>query len=72
MIIYLIPIEITPSSWIVTFDRSAFSPGTLVASTNKTGRHDRTQILLNVALNTITLTPFEYLDIASTFLGLVP
>jgi hypothetical protein len=35
-----------------------FSPGTLVSSTNKTDRHDITEILLKVALNTITLTPF--------------
>ena len=33
-----------------------FSPGTLVSSTNKTDRHDITEILLKVALNTITLT----------------
>jgi hypothetical protein len=31
-----------------------FSP---VSSTNKTDRHDITEILLKVALNTITLTP---------------
>jgi hypothetical protein len=30
-----------------------FSPGTLVSSTNKTDRHDLTEILLKVALNTI-------------------
>jgi hypothetical protein len=30
-----------------------FSPGTPVCSTNKTDRHDITEILLNVALNTI-------------------
>ena len=30
--------------------------GTLVSSTNKTDRHDITEILLKVALNTITLT----------------
>jgi len=34
-----------------------FSPGTLVSFTNKTDRHDITEILLKVALNTITLTP---------------
>ena len=34
-----------------------FSPGTPVSSTNKTDRHDITEILLKVALNTITLTP---------------
>jgi len=33
-----------------------FSPGTPVSSTNKTNCHDITEILLKVALNTITLT----------------
>jgi archaellum biogenesis ATPase FlaH len=33
-----------------------FSPGTLVSSTNKTVHHDITEILLKVALNTITIT----------------
>jgi len=32
-----------------------FYPGTSVFSTNKTDRHDITEILLKVALNTITL-----------------
>ena len=32
-----------------------FSPGTPVSSTNKTDRHDMTEILLKVALNTIIL-----------------
>jgi hypothetical protein len=32
-----------------------FSPGTFVSSTNKTDRHDITEILLKVELNTITL-----------------
>jgi hypothetical protein len=32
-----------------------FSPGTPVSSTNTTDRHDMTEILLKVALNTITL-----------------
>ena len=31
-----------------------FSPGTLVSSTNKTDHYDITEILLKVALNTIT------------------
>ena len=31
-----------------------FSPGTLISSTNKTDRHDITEILLKVALNTIS------------------
>ena len=30
-----------------------FSPGTPVSSTNKTDRHDITEIVLKVALNTI-------------------
>ena len=33
-----------------------FSPGTSVSSTNKTDRHDITEILLKVVLNTIALT----------------
>jgi hypothetical protein len=33
-----------------------FSPGPSVSSTNKTDCHDITEILLKVALNTITLT----------------
>jgi hypothetical protein len=33
-----------------------FSSGTPVSSTNKTDNHDITEILLKVALNTITLT----------------
>jgi hypothetical protein len=32
------------------------SPGTPVSSINKTGCHDITEILLKVALNTMTLT----------------
>jgi hypothetical protein len=35
-----------------------FSPGTPASSTNKTDCHDITEILLKVALNTITLTHF--------------
>ena len=30
-----------------------FSPGTLVSSTNKTDRHDITEMLLKVVLNTV-------------------
>jgi hypothetical protein len=41
--------------WLVT--DQWFSLGTLVSSTNKTDRHDITEILLKVALNTITLRP---------------
>jgi hypothetical protein len=35
-----------------------FSPGTLVSSINKTDHHDVTEILLKVALNTITPSPW--------------
>jgi hypothetical protein len=34
-----------------------FSPGSLVSSTNKTDRHDITEILLKVALNTLSPSP---------------
>jgi hypothetical protein len=34
-----------------------FSPGPPVSSTNKADRHDITEIMLKVALNTIALTP---------------
>ena len=34
-----------------------FSLGTLISSTNKTNRNDITEILLKIAINTITLTP---------------
>jgi hypothetical protein len=33
-----------------------FSPGTPISSTNKLNRHDLAEILLKVALNTITIT----------------
>ena len=36
-----------------------FSLGTLISSTNKLCRHDITDILLNVVLNTLTLTDHE-------------
>ena len=36
-----------------------FSPGTPVSSINKTDRHDITEILLKVALNTIKQTSFQ-------------
>ena len=35
-----------------------FSQGTLVSSTNKTDSHDRTEILLKLALSTLTLYLF--------------
>jgi len=37
-----------------------FSPGPPVSSTNKTDRHDITEILLKVALNTITGTLCQF------------
>jgi hypothetical protein len=40
----------------VTCDRSVVSPGSPVFSTNKTYRHDITEILFKVALSTTTLT----------------
>jgi hypothetical protein len=40
----------------VTCGRSVVSPGTLVSFTNKTDSHDIAEILLKVALNTMTLT----------------
>ena len=39
----------------VTATGQWFSPGTAVSDTNKTDRHDITEILLKVALNTINL-----------------
>ena len=36
---------------------SDFSPGIQISSTNKSDHHDITEIMLKVALNTITLTP---------------
>ena len=36
-----------------------FSPGTLVSSTNKSHRHDTTEILLKVALNTRNHKPYK-------------
>ena len=44
-----------------------FSQGTPVSSTNKTDRHDITEILLKVGLNTITLTPFCFVIVLCCF-----
>jgi len=41
----------------VTCDRRWFSLGTLVSSTNKTDRHNISEIVLKMALNTKTLPP---------------
>jgi hypothetical protein len=40
----------------VTAEGRFISPGTPVSSTNKTDRHDIAEIMLKVALNTITVT----------------
>jgi hypothetical protein len=42
-----------------------FSPGTPVSSTNKTYRHDITEILLKVTLKTVILTLSPLLDMVS-------
>jgi hypothetical protein len=42
--------------WLSSMAGRCFSLGTPVSSTNKTDRHDMTEILLKVALNTITIT----------------
>ena len=42
--------------WLVA-GRWFSPPGTLIPSINKTDRHDIAEILLNVALNAITVTP---------------
>jgi hypothetical protein len=46
--------KVCESLWLAT--GQWFSPGTLVPSTNTTDHHNITEILLKVALNTITLT----------------
>jgi len=40
--------------YVIKFVRAWFSTGTPISSTNKTDCHDITEILLKVALNTIT------------------
>jgi hypothetical protein len=47
---FVIDLSLAASLW--------FSTGTSVYSTNKTDHHDITEILLKVALNTITLLNF--------------
>ena len=64
--------EFEPRSWRVVIDTTLcdkvcqwlttgrwFSPGISVSTTNKTDCHDITEILLKVALNTITITPLN-------------
>jgi hypothetical protein len=48
-------------AYLHKFDRSVGSPGVPVSSTNKTDHQDIAEILLKVALNTITLTHITYL-----------
>ena len=48
--------------WLAT--SQWFSPGTPVSSTNKTYRHDIPEILLKVALNTITITLTPHLNLS--------
>ena len=50
---YVIKLPVTCSRLVV------LSPGPPVSSTNKTNHHDITEILLKVALNTITLTLYS-------------
>jgi len=44
--------EFEPHSWRGVLDTMWFPPGTPVSFTNNTARHDITEILLKVALNT--------------------
>jgi len=48
-----------------------FSPGTRVSSTNKTDCHDKTEILLKVALHTVTQnqTPISILFKVQLYTG---
>jgi hypothetical protein len=48
---------------------SVVSAGTLVFSTNKTDCHDIAEILLKVALNTITLTLYKSVSLALLLLN---
>jgi len=48
-----------------------FSPDTRLSSTNKSDRHDITEILLKVALNTITLIPLHIPDLILKLFGFV-
>jgi hypothetical protein len=47
--------------WLACQTGRWFSPRTLVSSTNKTDHHNITEILLKVALNTVTPNPWPYL-----------
>ena len=49
-----------------------FSPGTSVSSTNKTDRHDITEILLKVAFNTINLNLKKFIKIRLVKIVTIP
>jgi hypothetical protein len=48
----------TICQWLACQTGQWFSPRTLVSSTNKTDHHDITQILLRVAISTVTPNPW--------------
>jgi hypothetical protein len=50
-LLWFLPVNCTQTRWVAKW----FSPGTPVFSTNKSDRHDITEILLKVGLNTIAL-----------------
>ena len=52
----------------VTCDRSVVFRGTPVSSTNKTDLHDITEILLKVALNSITLTQTRITSVVISYI----
>jgi hypothetical protein len=53
----IMPCEFEPRSWRGILDTTLWDMGTVVSSTNKTDRHDITEISLKVALNTIIIKP---------------
>ena len=70
--------EFEPGSWRGVLDTTLcdkvcqwlatgrwFSPGTSISSTNKTDRHDASEILLQVALYTINLGVFKLYEITT-------
>ena len=60
------------TSLSVTFDRSVVFSVFSCFSTNKTDRHDITEMLLKVALNPLTLTLLKYQTIESVYLKTGP
>jgi hypothetical protein len=59
MYAYSVHLQLNP---LVTYDRSLVFSGYFGFFTNKTDRHDITEILLKVALSTITLIPLRWKD----------